>query len=288
MQVAGSLVDRALGVLELLATAPAGLRLQAIADRLAMPKSGAHRLLGELVRRGYVAQDAASERYLLTVRLALLGLRHLSASGVIDVAQPVLDRLARISGELVRLAVADRERLFYVGRAQGARSALRYDPDSGGEVVLFCTANGHAWLAARSDEQALALVARQGFGSPGEAHGPQAPRDVPALLDCLACTRARGWSLVAERPGRTIRAVQAETAAPGMAAMAAVVRGPEGGRPIAAVSIAGPSVRLTEAVMLQLAPDLLTAAADLALASPMSDYLKVVAAPAGDSAPPGR
>ena len=274
--MAGSLVDRALGVLELLATAPAGLRLQAIADRLAMPKSGAHRLLGELVRRGYVAQDAASERYLLTVRLALLGLRHLSASGVIDVAQPVLDRLARISGELVRLAVADRERLFYVGRAQGARSALRYDPDSGGEVVLFCTANGHAWLAARSDEQALALVARQGFGSPGEARGPQAPRDVPALLDCLARTRARGWSMVAE------------TAAPGMAAMAAVVRGPEGGRPIAAVSIAGPSVRLTEAVMLQLAPDLLTAAADLALASPMSDYLKVVAAPAGDSAPPGR
>lgn len=265
--MAGSLVDRTLGVLELLATQAGGARLQTIADRLAMPKSGAHRLLAELARCGYVTQDADTERYLPTTKLALLGLRQLATSGVVDAAQPVLDRLARASGELVRLAVADQGRLFYVGKAQGARSALRYDPETGGEVVLFCTANGHAWLAALDDAQALELVGRQGFGGPGMACGPEAPRSVPDLLACLARTRARGWSMVVE------------ASAPGTAAMAAVVRGTGDGRPLAVVSIAGPSVRLTEAVMQALAPELLAAAADLALARPMSDYLRAVARP---------
>ncbi|MFC7539888.1 helix-turn-helix domain-containing protein [Siccirubricoccus deserti] len=52
-----AVLDRALRLLELLATAPAGLPLHAMADRLAIPRSATHRLLAELVRQGYVRQD---------------------------------------------------------------------------------------------------------------------------------------------------------------------------------------------------------------------------------------
>jgi len=85
-------------------------------------------------------------------------------SGIVDIAQPLLDRLAATSGELVRLSIVDGDRLTWVARAQGARRGLRYDPDMGMDATLSCTATGHAWLLTMTDEEALQRVARQGFG----------------------------------------------------------------------------------------------------------------------------
>ena len=48
-----------------------------------------------------------------------MGLSFLSNTGIVDIAQPLLDRLAQASGELVRLSVVDGERLTWVARAAG-------------------------------------------------------------------------------------------------------------------------------------------------------------------------
>ena len=45
--------------------------------------------------------------YVLTTKLVSLGLNYLKQSGVVDLTQPILDRLAEASGELVRLGVVD-------------------------------------------------------------------------------------------------------------------------------------------------------------------------------------
>lgn len=89
--MAGSLIERALGLLELLASDARGLPLQQLADRLDIPKSAAHRMLAELIRLGYVRQDDDTSRYRLSTRLAALGFRFLASSGVVDLVQPVLD-----------------------------------------------------------------------------------------------------------------------------------------------------------------------------------------------------
>ncbi len=94
--------------------------------------------------------------YVLTIKLVSLGLGFLSASGIVDVAQPSLDRLAEESRELVRLAIVDGDELTFVAKAQGATRGLRYDPDMGLSVPLSCSAAGHAWLSTMSDEDALA------------------------------------------------------------------------------------------------------------------------------------
>jgi acetyl-CoA acetyltransferase len=70
-----------------------------------MPASAAHRLLVDLTRCGYVRQNREHGDYTLTIKLVALGLNFLSRSGVVDIAQPLLDRLASKSGELVRLAL---------------------------------------------------------------------------------------------------------------------------------------------------------------------------------------
>src|SRR5688500_12982789 len=103
-------VDRAFSAIEMLATQPAGMTLGALAARLGVPKSAAHRWMQALVHRGYVMQDGASQDYLLSLQLPLLGFRYLDGRAQ-DVAQDVLDRLAQSTGEYCRIALVEGEGL---------------------------------------------------------------------------------------------------------------------------------------------------------------------------------
>lgn len=255
-----SIIERSFKVIEHLAAHPDGTALSALSTEMQMPLSATHRMLAELVRNGYVRQDQRHGDYMLTMKVVSLGLSFLSNSGVVDVAQPLLDRLAVEAGELVRLAVVDGDELTFVAKAQGATRGLRYDPDMGLSVNLSCSSAGHAWLSTMTDEQALELVARQGFGKPDD-FGPKAPTTVKALLAYLRVARKRGFAVINE------------VFAPAMAAMAAPVRSGNGAA-IGVITIAGPSVRLTEERMLALGPVLLAAAEDVALASGGSAMFK--------------
>lgn len=256
-------LDRGLEILEHLTHHPDGLPLSLIANELDLPLGGCHRLLTQLQRLGYVRQVRDHGDYVLTTKVVSLGLRFLSAGGIVEMAAPVLERLAATSGELVRLSVVDGDRLTWVAKSQGQRqTGQRYDPDMGQDVMLSCTSSGHAWLMTLSDERALELVSRQGFGKPSE-YGPQAPTTIKALLGFLHAARVRGHAMIDE------------VFAPGMAAIAAPVM--RRGQAIGVISIAGPRTRLTQERMLALAPQLLAGAAEL---GPVSDSAALFGRPA--------
>lgn len=241
-------LERGLALLEHMAAHPEGLPLALMAAELDIPLSACHRLLADLQRLGYVRQARKQGDYTLTTKVASLGLGYLSGSGIVDIAEPILERLAQHCGELVRLSIVDGDQLTWVAKAQGTRMGLRYDPDMGMNARLSCTASGHAWLLTLSDERALELVTRQGFGQPQD-YGPKAPTTVKALLGHLHAARVRGYAMIDE------------VFAPGMSALAApVMRRQEA---IGVISIAGPRLRLTQARMLELAPSLLAAVAEL-------------------------
>lgn len=92
-------------------------------------------------------------------------------------------------------------------------------------------------------------VAAQGFTQ--ETSGPAVPTSATDLLARLGQTRARGYS------------VTIDTFMPGMAAMAAPVITPDG-LCVGAISIAAPSVRLSEARMADLWPALSAATGEMA------------------------
>lgn len=260
--------DRALAIVELLAHHVPGLPMSEIADQLDIPRSAVHRVLADLKDTGYIKQDPRTAHYRLTVKLASLGLSYLAASGITDATQPLLDDLAEASAELVRLAVIEDNQLIWVAKAQGARGGLRYDPDAGADVYLPATANGLAWLAAVDDERALELISSQGMDRIRE-HGPGAPQSLKALMAQIEQTRERGYAAVFD-------AYEA-----GTSAMATVVRADEAGEPIATVSIAGPSIRMTEARMQALAPVLQQCALELGMASRSSPVFSAAARDAG-------
>lgn len=253
------LLERTLGILEYLSEQGQPVELALLSEQLHIPKSAAHRMLADLVRNGYVRQTREQGAYALTYKLVSLGLTYLSKTGVIDMAQPLLDRLAEQSGELVRLSVVDGDRLTWVARAQGARQGLRYDPDMGSTARLSCSSSGWAWLSTMDDDAALALVARQGLGLPQD-FGPNAPKTMKALLKALQETRKQGFGLTEE------------TYTAGLNAMAAPV-GLAGQPPMGTISVAGPSARLTRQRMLDLSHDLVSCAAQLAAAGAVSPLL---------------
>ncbi|VVP17997.1 MULTISPECIES: IclR family transcriptional regulator [Pseudomonas] len=255
--MAGSQIERVFSVLESLTSDPRGLPMQTLAEQLDIPKSATHRLLAELIRLGYVRQNPENLRYHLSTKLVAMGFRYLSSSGA-DIVQPVLDRLAQETGELVRLGVIEGERQTWIAKSQGARSGLRYDPDMGRDAPLFYTASGHAWLACMSDAEALSLVERQATDRPLEL-GPNAPRSNIELLERLRLAREQGYACVEE------------SSAVGTSAIAAVVRHPGDGRVIGVLSIAGPSARMPGARLHELAPLLLTFTEELAAASLASE-----------------
>jgi len=267
-------LERTLGILELLTQHGEGLELAAIADRLNIPRSGTHRLLADLVKCGYVRQTREHGDYLLTTKLVSMGLSYLSHSGIVDIAQPLLNQLAELSGELARLSVVDGERLTWVARAQGARQGLRYDPDMGSDARLSCSSSGWAWLSTLDDEAAMAAVVRQGLGAP-EQFGPQAPATLEAVMQHIQETRARGYSVTCDTYTLGLSALSAPVRLAGQAAMGVL-------------TVAGPTVRFNEARMHALAPELISVAGQLAAASSSSPFFSKTYAPAASTPAAGR
>ena len=249
MRLVKGLLERCVDVVETLAAAGAPMRLSDIAQALDLPKGAAHRLLQELCALGWAEQDGAEGPYRLTLRFGLLGNRVLQASGLSDLTQPVLERLAGRTRELVRLTVATGDGLAWVGSAQGAPPGLVYQPAMNGVLVLHATANGKAFLATLPDAEALRLARRGGFGSVRPT--PQTLREEAALLADLARVRMRGYGLAEQ---------EAEL---GVTAVAVAITGADDAA-LGTVSVAGPSLRLPPARIPELAAALRDTASVLA------------------------
>lgn len=251
-----SALEKGLSVITYLANFPEGAPISEIARSLDLPVSGVHRLLKELEQLGYAQQMRDHGDYRLTLKLATSGLSYLARTGIPDLSQPILDDLAVKSGELVRMALSDGQKLVWVGVAQGATSGLRYDPGAEhGQIVHLASASGgQAWLSAMSDNDAVEAVMKQGLEK-SDGAGVSAPQSVTDLLKVIEDVRQKGY------------AMNANSFMLGMAAIAIVIRHPETNDPIGTVSIAGPSARATPERLLACLPDLQQAALDLSKAS---------------------
>lgn len=224
-------IDRTLDVLELHAGNPEGFPLSETASLLHIPKGAAHRLLTQLVERGYLEQDPISLRYRLTLRLVALGFQHLTNTGLTDICQPELDKMAELTGELVRLTVVNGDNLIWAAEAQGAKRGLRYDGNYGRTVNLTATATGKSWLATLDNDRIRQVVNDQGFGDPDEV-GPQALRDIELVMEEITSTRSRGFGIAYEE------------GEPGMCAIAAAIPGStKEALYVGTVSVAAPTVR---------------------------------------------
>jgi IclR family transcriptional regulator, acetate operon repressor len=260
--MAAQLISRVLDLVEFLSECPEGIPLSEICRRKNLPKGAVHRILTAMKERGYVEQDARSEYYRPTLKTAAIGFRLLAESKVTDLCQPILDRLATQSSELVRLAIATGDTLTWTAKAQGASNGLRYDPDMGQPVVLHATANGRAWLATIPEESAVKIVLARGFKIPARFNR-SIVSDEKTLRAELSATRKRGYGLAIE-----------EGVVGTVAVAVPILVGPEKSRSaVGTVSIAGPIARIGRERIKEIVDDLRVAAVELSSVWPMQQFL---------------
>lgn len=251
-------IDRSISVIEVLAAVAEPIDLSEIAARVDLPASAAHRTIVTLMKRGWVVQDPATQKYSLSLRMGMLAFRNLDARFVPDVADAALRKLANKTQEYCRLAVIDDGRLTWISRAQGARPGLRYDPDMGTELILHATANGKAWLSTMSDAEAMRLVYAEGFGERTNM-GPNYVTDIDTLRQHLAEARGQGYATAIEEAeiGTTALAVPFHC------------NDDEGAQVAGTISVAGPSLRITPSRFADLSRELHQTAREISAIWPL-------------------
>ncbi|WP_240136442.1 IclR family transcriptional regulator [Streptomyces sp. MUM 178J] len=237
-------VDRAISVLEILAhRGEAGV--SEVAGEIDVHKSTAFRLLGALESRGLVEQAGERGKYRLgfgIVRLAG------AATARIDITQqgrPVCEDLAEEIGETVNIAVL-REHYavnLYQVRGPGAITAQNW---VGQLTPLHATSSGKVLLAHLPAKERAALMAQSGMKKV-TSHTITAKTKLERNLTEI---RERGYAWAME---------ELEL---GLHAIAAPIRNRDG-EIVAAVSASGPSYRLTEERLHELAPVLVKGAEEI-------------------------
>jgi DNA-binding IclR family transcriptional regulator len=218
-------LDRSVGLLDLLADGPRTLRW--LADASGLPRPTAYRLLVALEAHRLVARDATGA-FELGPRLAELAVRAGPALDLAAVAGPVLARLHEATGESVQLYVRSGDRRLCVA-ARDAGTGLRDSVPVGALLPLDVGSGGKVLLA----------------WSPTAARPPATAR-----AEELAAVRRRGWAAsVAERE-------------PGVASVSAPVLAD--GQLLGALCVSGPATRIGQSPGKRLAALVLQAAADLA------------------------
>src|SRR5579859_3904818 len=101
-------LERALVILELLATSRAGLTLPEIATGLRLPKSSVHCLLVTLERHRYLHRNDRTCRYMFGSKLFSLGNMSLNGLRVRQVAGPHMRSLTERTGLTTHLGVLER------------------------------------------------------------------------------------------------------------------------------------------------------------------------------------
>ena len=211
--------DRALAILGAFSVTRPQVGVTELARELGMHKSTVSRLLATLEGRGLVQR--VGDRFTPGPELARLGALTDPGLVLLPAARPVLVRLADETGETVNLAVRRGDRALNVHQVASAHFVGLTDW-TGRATPLHATANGKVLLAF-GDESAPARLERL---------TPRTIVDVPALERELDRVRRRG------------HATAVEELEEGLNSIAAPIRAPDG-RCVAAVSVAGPSYRVT-------------------------------------------
>jgi DNA-binding IclR family transcriptional regulator len=179
-------LDKGLDILELLAGEEEGLSQTEIAKALGRTPNEQYRMLERLVRRGYVARNAA-DRYELTLKLFGLAHFHRPIRRLVSQATPLMRALAARTSQSNHLAVYDRAGVTVIAQMD-APSYWGLSIRVGARVDLFNTGSGHVLLAFCSAEARAMMIAEQD----GAEEDERRPDD---LEERLAQIRLRGYEV---------------------------------------------------------------------------------------------
>lgn len=219
---------RALTLMNRLAAADEGMALTEVAQQVGLSLSTTHRLLTTLEQERYVHFDLERRLWSVGVQAFTTGSAFLKTRSLTALARSQMRMLMEQNEETVNLAVEDEFEAIYLLQVE-CRHMMRAFARPGGRVPLHCSSVGKALLSATPDGD-LARVLHQ--------------RGMPRLtIKTINTTAALRKDLALAR--RVGYAVDDEEHAVGLRCVAAVIFN-ENRHPVAAISVSGPLVRITD------------------------------------------
>lgn len=218
----GTVLGKAVAILRAFSANDRALGLAEITRRTGLHKATAHRLCRELVLHRLL--DRADGGYRLSGGLFELGMRAAEERSLTEVAIPFLQDLYERTHETVHLGVQEGHEVVYVLKLGGHRQA-RSPSRVGGRMPMHCTAIGKALLAYAEPSVITDVLSR-----PME-------RRTPHTITAPGLLRRRLTAVLHDGV-----AYEREESALGLTCIAAAVLDAED-RPVAAISITGPTTR---------------------------------------------
>jgi IclR family KDG regulon transcriptional repressor len=225
-------VIRALTILDLLGKSPGELGITEISQELQLHKSTVYRLIATLVSSGYVQQNPQTEKYRLGIHLAELGMTVLNGLDLRQAARPFLLELLEYCDEAIHLGILEDNEVVYIDKIDVNRS-LTMGSRIGGRSPAYCTGLGKALLAFIPQENLERFLTQNPALRRFTANTLVDPEN---LQDHLSRVRTQGYAIDDEEHELGIRCV------------AVPVRN-HLGEVIAAISVSGPSLRMTREKM---------------------------------------
>ena len=215
-------IERAFAVLSALADGPIGVT--EVAERVALPKSTAARMLASLTREGVVEQVPGDTRYRLGGRIASLAAGVLPARSLVAIARPILVELASSAGEAAGLSVPDGASAHYIDQVETTHQVQIRDW-TGSRLPMHAVSSGQVFLAHMSP-----VVLERHLAMPRVAFTARTITDSAALRARLRDVQLQGCAWAHEEFSEGLNSVAAPVAG-------------EDGEIVAAVHLHGPTYR---------------------------------------------
>jgi len=209
-------------VLSALSDGPIGVT--EVAERTELAKSTAARLLASLAREGAVEQVPGQTRYRLGPRMATLSAGVAPVRNLVAIARPILEALARETGEAAGLSVPDGATVHYIDQVDSTHEVQVRDW-TGTRVPMHAVSSGQVFLAHMNPTEVERYLAQ-----PRVSFTPKTITDSSALRDRLREVQLDGFAWVREEFAEGLNSVAAPVA-------------DDGGEIVAAVHLHGPSYR---------------------------------------------
>ncbi len=229
-------VDRALRIITYVSEKKEGMGVTELAFLLGLNKSSIFKLLSTLAAHGFIEQDQETKKYKLGYKYLELSSMLLESLDLRTQAKPYLKELESATNEVIHLVVYDQGEVVYIEKLEG-NETLRTHSKVGKRASMHCTSVGKVILAHLPEDETAEIIAKKGL----EKHTENTITDPNIFLNELQKVRKQGYG------------IEVEENEEGITCIAAPIFDHKGDI-TAAVSISGPSTRMTAKRLEELMP----------------------------------
>ena len=238
---------KAFAILEAVGRNGRDIGLTEISSQIGLHKSTAFRLLTTLELYGYVSKDCETSRYKLGLKILELAGQLLEEIDIRKIARPVLEKLVSECNETAHLVILEKNRIVYIDKVESS-NPIRLHSRIGFFGNAHSTSAGKAMLAFMPKTLLTQIIKETGL--PKKTNRTITNEKI--LLEHLKEIKQRGYAIDDLENEEGVRCV------------AAPIRN-HLGETIAAISVAGPSNRLTiQLIETQLKHNVIEAANEVA------------------------